>query len=223
MTGSSPVLVAALTASALLGAGCEEPANRSPIVTGLVGPTAVRAGATVHYVCRAYDPDGWPWFYEWRAEAGRLFWNWGDSVLWLAPESSSRTTISVAVTDEQGGLDAETLNVRVLADTALIVDWYGAVRRGDYVCWFDTVGPGYSFFGRLRADTSTMRLRIADSSNFHAWLAGEPAEFLLDGLAYLAAEFEAQLLHPGVHFIILDNRASSTDAAYEIRAFRRGP
>ncbi len=202
---------------------CDGPANQAPVISELAGPSAVRARDSVEYRCVARDPDGWPWYFEWGSETGRFPYNWLERVWWVAPDSSCRTRLWVVVSDDSGASAAETLDVRVLADTSLLAAWSGAVKRGGYAFWPDTLGPGYTIYGRLRADTAAMLLRIADSANFHRWRAGQTAEWLFDQLAHRATEFEVRLLRAGVHFILLDNTACTLDVEYDLQAFRRGP
>lgn len=212
-----------LAAAALVAAACDAPVNLAPVITGVTGPSAVRVRDSVEFACAAHDPNGWPWFYDWQSEAGRFPWNWRDRAWWVAPDSSCRVKLWVSVSDDSGAVDAETLEVRVLADTSALAIWAGSVKRGEFASWHDTLGPGYTVYGFLRADTSLMTLRIADSANFEEWRAGRAAVFLFDQLAHRADEFEARVEHGGVHHVILDNRSGATDVDYELTAFKRGP
>jgi hypothetical protein len=212
-----------LAVAILALAACESPPNQSPSISSTTGPAAVRVRDSVEYNCVASDPDGWPWYYDWQAEAGRFPWNWRDRAWWVAPDSSCRIRLWVTVSDDSGAADSETLQVRVLADTSAFAIWGGTVKHGEYAFWSDTVGTGYTVYGYLRADTANMTFYICDSLNFHEWRAGRQAEFLYQQLAHRATEFSARLEHAGVHFVVLDNRVGTVDADYELTALKRGP
>jgi hypothetical protein len=89
--------------------------NNPPTIESLdIGEDEVIVSADCHVVCVAADRDGGVLSYEWSASGGSI--SGEDSMAtWTAPEAVGTYTITVTVTDGQGGEDTASLDIDVLA------------------------------------------------------------------------------------------------------------
>jgi len=89
--------------------------NNPPTIESLdIGEDDVTVSAHCHVVCVAADRDGGVLGYEWSASGGSMSGE-GSMVTWTAPEAVGTYTITVTVTDGQGGEDTASLDIDVLA------------------------------------------------------------------------------------------------------------
>jgi len=90
-------------------------ANNPPTIESLdIGEDEVTVSANCHIVCVAADRDGGVLSYDWSASGGSI--SGEDSLVsWTAPEAVGTYTITVTVTDGQGGEDTASLDIDVLA------------------------------------------------------------------------------------------------------------
>jgi hypothetical protein len=88
-------------------------ANSSPIITALnSSDTEIAPSSSCTIGCVASDPDGDSLSYAWTATSGTISGT-GANVSWLAPASEGTYTISVTVSDGQGGSDSDSCSITV--------------------------------------------------------------------------------------------------------------
>lgn len=93
----------------------EVAANNPPTIESLdIEEAEVIVSASCHIKCAASDQDGDELSYEWSASGGSISGE-GSLVTWTAPEAVGMYTITVTVTDGQGGEDTASLDIDVLA------------------------------------------------------------------------------------------------------------
>lgn len=108
------MFVTTLSVAVLVFIACNR--NHRPIIASVnVNPAdSVYPGGTVLLKAVAVDDDNDPLTFTWRADAGTLSSNTGDSVVWTAPAAPTNATLTVICEDDKGGKDSTgvTLNVR---------------------------------------------------------------------------------------------------------------
>jgi len=91
-----------------------EPANNTPIITGLQADTqVVQPLGKSNFTCAASDPDGDTLAYRWTTTAG-IIDSSGAAVTWTAPKDPGSYTVSVVVSDGKGGAATTDAVVTVL-------------------------------------------------------------------------------------------------------------
>ncbi len=89
--------------------------NKPPTIESLnIKEAEVTVSEDCHVACVATDPDGDVLSYKWSASGGSIYGK-GPAVNWTAPDTVGTCTITVTVTDGQGGEDTASLDVDVLA------------------------------------------------------------------------------------------------------------
>ena len=87
--------------------------NNPPEIKSLTtDDKSVRKHETATIKCRASDPDGDELSYVWSADGGDISWE-GSVATWTAPGEIDTFTITVTVSDDKGGEDTETIDLRV--------------------------------------------------------------------------------------------------------------
>ena len=157
MIGSTAkaLILTALIAAMLLGVACEKSVNNENRNLPLAGenhrPTIhklvpanrnVASRGLTSIRCSASDEDNDSLSFAWTVSGGQI--EGSDSVAnWIAPEDSAEVTVTVVVSDDQGGADSATTNLRCHSNPsmAILVD---AAHDGG-VWWFPLWdGTGYS-------------------------------------------------------------------------------
>ncbi len=88
--------------------------NRPPVVSALCEPCVVAPGGELTLTATASDPDDDGLTYAWSATSGSFVGAAdGATVRWTAPEAVERVTISVEVSDGQGGAASATVTIEV--------------------------------------------------------------------------------------------------------------
>jgi hypothetical protein len=223
MPGSSRSVLLAAAVLLLADAGCQQP-KEAPVISAIDGSRSVRARDSAGYTCNASDPNLEPLSYSWSQEGGRLGWDWGKTVRWLAPESSGQSIIRVTVTNEDGLSASDSLRVTVRAETAGVLFWDGAVKAGDFQAWSDTVRPGYETYGYCGSDSGKLFLMVMDDSSFTNWVAGQPPVWLLRETASDKGNaFSVRIGALGLYHIIMDNKEGTADYNYYLYVWKAGP
>lgn len=91
----------------------EPPVNQPPIIDSLTSEwRQVKQSMSVPIECVARDPDEDELSYAWSVDGGEIT---GDGVVgsWVTPDDYGTYTITVTVTDGEGGQDTESLEIRV--------------------------------------------------------------------------------------------------------------
>jgi len=106
-----------LVLAALFISGCppssQPPTDQPPVVDSLTSEwRQVKQSMSVPIECAARDPDGDDLSYAWSATGGSISGE-GAAVSWIAPDAYDTYTITVTVTDGDGGQDTESLEIRV--------------------------------------------------------------------------------------------------------------
>jgi hypothetical protein len=92
--------------------------NRPPQLVSLVADhTTIGLGETVTVTASATDPDGDTLSYSWTATAG-LVTGSGSQITWTAPNGWGTPYIRCQVSDGRGGVDYDSVSVRVQEDAA---------------------------------------------------------------------------------------------------------
>jgi hypothetical protein len=126
----------------LLAGGCGDdkssgPRNRAPEITTLqVDPDTIGMAGCCEIACVASDPDGDPLAFSWDPGPGGMTGT-GPSVMWTAPEVVGTCTVSVTVSDGEGGEASEAIMIEVVGasfvvqskDGLMAVDLQGDVRQ----------------------------------------------------------------------------------------------
>ena len=103
-----------LVAVNLIIGGCA-PANQPPIISSLAASEKHIAPADICQVeCIASDPDDDSLSYIWSASGGSISGE-GSAVTWVAPDAAGAYTITVEVTDDNGGKATAQLTINVVA------------------------------------------------------------------------------------------------------------
>jgi len=90
----------------------ETPANQPPVIDSLTSKYRQVKGARAAPVeCAARDPEGGELSYIWSVTGGSITGEGAAS--WVAPDDFGTYTITVTVTDGEGGQDSETLEIKV--------------------------------------------------------------------------------------------------------------
>lgn len=204
-------------------AGCPQPKD-APVISSIDGRRSVEARDSADYVCRATDLYPKQLVYSWLQQGGRLGWDWGDSVRWFAPDFSGRGLVRVTVTDEDGLSASDSIVITVRAETAGVLFWDGAVKRGEYRAWSDTVRAGYKLYGYCGSDTGDIFLLVMDDSNFTRWAAGQSANSLLQRSPWNTKDtFSVRVEVAGLHHIITDNTRGAEDHNFWLYIWKAGP
>jgi len=89
-----------------------EPENQPPVIHSIIAEREVTASTECPVSCRATDADGDALDYWWSADGGMIE-GVGDSVTWIAPDIAGDYTVTVMVTDGNGGeaIDSVTITV----------------------------------------------------------------------------------------------------------------
>lgn len=113
---ASLVLVCAISIALLSSACGEQPANQTPVISGLNGdPSSVVPGDSSKVTCIASDPDGDRLSYSWSTTGGNL--SGGENVVtWTAPDVVGSYSISVTVSDGQGGVADKSYTITVVVE-----------------------------------------------------------------------------------------------------------
>ena len=112
------ITVIAVATVLSLASSCTTPANNQPIIASLE-PEAERVVplGSVQVVCNASDPDGDELSYDWSASAGEVSGD-GDTATWTAPASEGSYSVTVVVTDGDGGEVMDYVIIGVRANNA---------------------------------------------------------------------------------------------------------
>lgn len=111
----SLVLVAAVVAVTVAGCGGGGGGggNSNPVINSLTAAAqAIWQSGSTQITVAARDPDGDPLTYTWSANGGTIN-GAGTSVLFTAPSSGGRYTITVTVRDSGGGQATRTITITV--------------------------------------------------------------------------------------------------------------
>jgi len=88
--------------------------NHPPTIQSLhINGSDIVVSDSYEVECLAFDPDGDELTYEWSASGGNLSGQ-GRTVTWTAPDTPDSYTITVKVSDGQGGEDVASLDIEVL-------------------------------------------------------------------------------------------------------------
>jgi len=88
--------------------------NHPPVIESLeMDATEVEVSTSWKVVCAASDEDGHDLSYEWSADGGS-FSGEGSTVTWTGPDGDGAYTITVKVSDTQGGEATESVEIDVL-------------------------------------------------------------------------------------------------------------
>ena len=130
MNKRMPLVVTALV-MLLLASSCTAPTNHEPIIISLDAEAArVVPSASCQIVCNATDPDGDELAYTW-SSGGRELSGEGASVAWVAPSSEGSYSITVNVTDGQGGAVSDYVVITVRTNNPPVID--SLVASADWV------------------------------------------------------------------------------------------
>jgi hypothetical protein len=87
--------------------------NPAPSIKSLsASPQTVTGGETSTITCEANDADGDDLQYTWEATTGTYTGN-GNAIIWTAPTDCQRATITVKVSDGQGGETSKSVTIAV--------------------------------------------------------------------------------------------------------------
>jgi hypothetical protein len=222
MLRSAPLALIPVTLLLLAIAGCPQPKG-PPVISSIDGSKSVEARDSSDYWCRVSDQELKQLSYSWSQEGGRLGWDWGETVRWFAPESSGEGVIRVIVVDEDGLTVSDSIVVKVRAETTGVLFWGASVKAGDFRAWSDTVRAGYELYGYCGSDEGEIFLKVMDDSNFNKWVAGEPAETMLQCATYSTHTFSVAIPVLGLYHLIMDNTRGVEDYSYWLNVWKAGP
>jgi DNA-binding beta-propeller fold protein YncE len=101
------VLLALVFACARLPESTE---NQPPEILSIVlSPSPATAGSQVLFTAQVEDPEGDSLSGHWQLNRGSILAQYGDSVRWQSPDSTTYTTLIYTVEDSHGNLAADTL------------------------------------------------------------------------------------------------------------------
>jgi len=117
-----PVLAILIT-SVLLLVGCTSiTTSHSPVISDFTAESeALLPFQTCEITCVASDLDGDSLSYEWAANRGSISGE-GPVVSWTAPEADGTYTITVSVSDSNGGQDIDYLSIEVVPNSPPTVE-----------------------------------------------------------------------------------------------------
>jgi hypothetical protein len=96
--------------------------NHPPTITSLIADTSqVIPRGSCCVECQAEDPDGDSLIYTWSASGGSISGE-GPAVTWTAPEAVGSYTITVVITDGQGGEATSSLIINVAPNHPPVID-----------------------------------------------------------------------------------------------------
>jgi hypothetical protein len=104
------------TSILLLGGACTPPPppppppNQPPVIDSLTAEKEIPILTETQVVCQANDADGDNMTYKWSADGGTVTGE-GSTITWTAPGTSDNYTITVTVSDGQGGTVAQSITI----------------------------------------------------------------------------------------------------------------
>jgi hypothetical protein len=86
--------------------------NHKPVISYITAQQQVSPSSNSRLTCVATDADGDSLIYAWSANSGKIVGE-GETVTWIAPDTSGTYTIGVTVTDGKGGEARDSVNIVV--------------------------------------------------------------------------------------------------------------
>jgi hypothetical protein len=189
-----PFLIGILTISiAILYTGCKKSeSNKSPVVTSVtVNPAAVDMGGTATVTVVASDPDGDALTYTYTVTGGAITGT-GASVTWTAPSVPGAHSVTVSVSDGNGGTASGT--------GALTVNQTSSTK----------ITGTAKFPAGVSGDLSNAKVSIYTS--YDNWLYNQPIKFAAVTGGGATVNFTLNDVNPGNYYLDVwkDNDNSAT-------------
>ena len=89
------------------------PPNQPPVIESITSEKEVPTLTETQIVCQASDADGDTLTYQWSTDGGTITGE-GSTITWAAPGTSDNYTITVAVSDGQGGTVAQSTTIAAI-------------------------------------------------------------------------------------------------------------
>ena len=201
-----------------------------PVIGSLEGESAVAAGDSVLYECRAWDRGEWepnPIEYIWEATKGMIVparQSYSRSqAMWYAPESSGKGWVKVRVSDKDGFVTSDSITVEVRQRTVSSLAADGAVKAGQYRLWHDSLRFGHLARGWVSVDTNDVSFRILDQPNYDRWRSGEQYEALFEIERVEEDSIIVDIATTGWYHLVLDNRPGKIEKRFTLRLVVKTP
>lgn len=195
--------------------GCRKGVE-TPAVKILGGSRTVTVNDSVWFRCVVEAQKKPALTFHWWCTAGNLSVTEGDSVRWVAPDSSGFATVGVAGFDTNGNETRDSIEVAIEPRSVTFVFWEGAVKAGDFVFFCDSARARYRLHGWSQADTGSTYLLFLDEPNFLRWNQGQGCEFMIRRLAYISSPFYDTIPASGVYYLVMDNTRGLTDVSFRV-------
>jgi hypothetical protein len=181
--------------------------QHEPIISSISGPSTVSVNGTGSFTCIATDEDGDALTYTWTCTSGSFSSSSGSSVTWYAPSSHGSSTITVDVSDGNGGEDSKSKPITVQSVTTTLIDWSGTVIAGYYTYWQEYIDAGYQISGSFWAN-SDVNFLVLDQSNYSNWVNNQSYNYIVQYSRSTGSSFSATINTGGTYYVILDNTFS---------------
>jgi len=189
-------------------------ANRPPVVDSITGSSSVAANGSTTLRCFASDPDGDQLTFSWTCARGRVSPASGQTVNWIAPDTSGSVIITVTVRDGRGGEDVRTKTINVTKVTTTWIDTMVSVSAGSYRGWYGTMKAGYNVWGSFsvsqkKADNVLdINFYVLDSTNFYKWANNQTCSYVVIKTRSQGTSYSATIPRTCRYYVILDNKFS---------------
>ncbi len=201
-----------------------------PVIGSLEGESAVAAGDSALYECRAWDQGEWdqnPIEYTWDATRGLIVparESYARSqAMWYAPESSGKGWVKVRVSDSEGFVTSDSIAVETRKRTVSSLAVYGAVKAGQYRVWHDSLRFSHLARGWVSVDTNDVSFRILDLPNYDLWQSGGQYEALLELERVEEDSIIVDVVTTGSYHLVLDNRHGKIEKQFTLRFVVKTP
>ena len=105
--------------------GTEPSSNSSPVITNIIpSKTHVNFSDSVTVEVVAYDPEGDSLRYRWSSSSGYLYNISSPVAKWVAPDTSGTASVSVRVSDGQGGASVDSTHIIIGNQKPIITNLY---------------------------------------------------------------------------------------------------
>lgn len=113
--------------------------------------------------------------------------------------------------------------VRVSRKTTTLMDYWGAVKAGEFRVWHESLDTGYEIQGLFAADTPRVSVLVFDRANYALWLRRQPCDTLAYRLRVREDSFRFSLRATDWYSFVLDNTYESRDKDIHFVLKKRTP